>query len=310
MKKQKKDLCKYVQDLIKDLYRNGERLSECLEKNVTWIGENESEIYEGAKEVRWHLKRQKQFPLCKMGKSSFRIVWEGNDAVLVEGIYVLEPMEEGGFMLKNSQRCSVLLEKKKEKYEIVHFHISDCHENIVWRKDLISQIQRDPLTQIYNVKTVKEKVEQWLKGEENYQGCAMCMIDVDNFKNINDTLGHLKGNDILIQVAQILKSTIGKNDFAGRAGGDEFLVFLKNGSQNRVEEFVRILVEEIRKGRYNSSDDGIQGNILVTISIGIARMSNGADKRTVSYKYLFRQADAALYIAKKRGKNTFHIINL
>jgi len=69
-------------------------------------------------------------------------------------------------------------------------------------------------------------------------------------------------------------------------------------------------MEEIRKGRYNSSDDGIQGNILVTISIGIARMSSGADKRTVSYKYLFRQADTALYIAKKKGKNTFHIINL
>lgn len=309
MKEQKKNLGIYVRDLVKDLYRNGERISECLGEHVTWIGEKKLEIFEGAEVVRRYLKKQEQLPMCKMGKNSFRIVWKGNDAVLVEGIYILEPMEEEGFLLKNSQRCSVLLQKKKEKYEIVHLHISDCHENIVWRRDLIAQIQRDPLTQIYNVKTVKEKVEQWLKKGAGQQGCAMCLIDIDNFKNINDTLGHLEGNDILIQVAQVLKSTTGKNGFAGRAGGDEFLVFLKNGSQNQIEEFVSILMEKVRKGD-SSSKDSMPGNTEVTISIGIARISTGTGNRNISYKHLFRQADTALYMAKKKGKNTFHILNI
>lgn len=314
MEKQKNDLEEYVRNLAEDLYKNGERIICCLGENVTWIGEKESEIYEGMEAVRCYLKAQKSsFPAYKIGKNSFRTVWEGNGAALVEGIYILEPLEGRGAIHQSSHRCSVLLEKTEGEYKIVHFHVSDCQENIVWTKELISQIQRDPLTQIYNVKTVREKVEEWLEERSGHEGCAMCMIDVDNFKNINDTLGHLKGNDILIQVAHILKSVIGKEDFAGRAGGDEFLVFLKNGSQERAEEFAGILMEKIRNG--NHTDDGsIRRNISITVSIGIARTGNGAGnekgKIPVSYKHLFRQADAALYMAKKKGKNTFHILNI
>ena len=288
-----------VKELIADFYRKGGKLPEYLAENVTWIGEKKKEVYEGAEVVSRHIKNNPRFPLCKMGENSFRVVWKSKYAFLIEGFYVLNPLEKGAFILKNSQRCSVLLERKKENYQIVHIHISDAHENIVWRKDLISQIQRDPLTQIYNVKTVREKVEQWLEEEKAPQGCTMCMIDVDNFKNINDTFGHMKGNDILTRVAHILEKTTGKKGYAGRAGGDEFLIFLKTGEKQAVQEFLEILENTIR-------EECTIVQTKVTVSIGVAR----SVVYRMDYTKMFGKADQALYLAKKKGKNISYIIDM
>lgn len=285
-----------VQALFSDFYKGGESFLERIGENVTWIGQNKSEIYQGACAVQEYIRNQRKLLPVQMVESSFQVVWEQENAALVEGTFVVEPLEEEEFLWKNYQRCSVLLEKMGELYKIVHLHVSDCHDDIVWRRDLISQVQRDPLTQIYNVRTVREKVEQWLEAEKGHEGCAMCMIDVDNFKDINDTFGHMIGNDILVQVASILCQAAGNAGITGRAGGDEFLVFLKSGEEEQVQKFVDSLEDRIR-------EETIYEQMQITVSIGVAV----ANKQDASYKSLFQMSDRALYEAKKKGKDTSHL---
>ena len=121
------------------------------------------------------------------------------------------------------------------------------------------------------------------------------MIDVDNFKNINDTYGHLIGDKVLSSVAEVIKSSIRKGDIVGRYGGEEFIVIIKAEDREyyKVAERIRRNVEGINL----KSDFG--NSIKVTSSIGISRM----DAKEKTLQQIISMSDKALYEAKNTGKN-------
>ena len=150
------------------------------------------------------------------------------------------------------------------------------------KKVLEKSASTDRLTGLANRNYLKYNTEEkdWLAMKQ-YQSLAV--FDIDRFKSVNDSMGHLKGDEILKQVAKLAKEVVGENGQVVRWGGDEFLILLKADAK----EGCRIC-EELRKR--------IESDTRVTISVGVCRLEDGLENS-------FYKADERLYQAKGRGRN-------
>lgn len=153
----------------------------------------------------------------------------------------------------------------------------------------------DFLTGIYNRATIEKKINEYLE-KTSVEG-AFLLIDVDNFKSVNDILGHPIGDELLKQMAGILKETFRQGDYVGRLGGDEFCVFMKNiSNEDVIKEKADKLNERCRLVFY-----GAQGEtVKVSVSIGVVI----CNQQNNEYEKLYKCADLALYETKKKGKDT------
>ena len=120
------------------------------------------------------------------------------------------------------------------------------------------------------------------------------MVDIDNFKAVNDTYGHPTGDKVIVNVARILAQEVGAQDIVCRFGGEEFVIFLDNATQTTALE----TSERIRARVQSSTVDSEGSSVAVTVSIGGSLRQTAAEIETA-----IRQADAALYRAKQQGRN-------
>ena len=162
--------------------------------------------------------------------------------------------------------------------------------------DEIKEINKtDYLTKLSNRVNTEIGIDEFLK--ENYDKTnVLFVIDLDNFKNVNDTYGHKSGDQVLIDASKILKKVFRDSDYIARIGGDEFVVFLGNiSNENIVEEKAKLIIKEIK-------EIPIKNNHIVGCSVGVAYSNNNDN-----YNSLFVKADNAMYEAKNAGKNTYRI---
>ncbi|MDF2566886.1 MAG: hypothetical protein K0R90_342 [Oscillospiraceae bacterium] len=159
--------------------------------------------------------------------------------------------------------------------------------------------RRDSLTGIYNKMTAQAIIEKHLEASECESRHAMFIIDIDNFKMVNDSLGHMFGDAVLISISSRIREVFGKDDVIGRVGGDEFVIFSKNIES---EEQVCCKAKKICD-IFNSTF--VEEHIGYEISGSIGISFYPQDGR--SYFDLFKRADVALYHAKKSGKNCYVI---
>ena len=177
--------------------------------------------------------------------------------------------------------------------------ISNRDEQIKEIKYLKSEVGKDSLTKLNNREAVESKVDAYLSMSKHSGISAFFMIDLDDFKQINDLQGHLIGDQLLVVVAGIMNKMLRKTDIIGRMGGDEFAVFMIDvQSLNIIEEKAQELLVSIKEKtkQYCINDD-------LSCSIGIAIV----DKENESFKDLYKRADVLLYQAKKTGKNQYKI---
>lgn len=159
---------------------------------------------------------------------------------------------------------------------------------------LFEQAQKDALTGAYNKGTINTLVQHRLNEAGNLSVQAILILDVDYFKEVNDTYGHLVGDSILSKTAAALKSNIGCKDLIGRIGGDEFLIYLAEAVDRT--EAVRS-AEKLLKALLTITPE--KGAPSITCSIGIVVFSH----KELDYKELYNKADLALYYRKKNGRN-------
>ncbi len=158
---------------------------------------------------------------------------------------------------------------------------------------------KDELTQLLNRNSTQREIQSYLDRRHETNSAAMLMIDIDNFKLVNDNLGHLYGDAMLKQVGTILRSLFRSQDVVGRFGGDEFMVFLKDvPGRELVENKCALLVETL--GRQLKK---LTPKLPVSISVGAAMTPEDG----VNFPALYRSADEALYMAKRQGKNCYHL---
>lgn len=161
------------------------------------------------------------------------------------------------------------------------------------RQILIDQAQRDALTGLYNKTAVRVLAEQSMQEKKKFGVQALLIIDVDHFKAVNDTYGHLCGDLVLSDVAAAIRSSIRTTDLVGRIGGDEFLVYLPEvADEEAVHKKAKQLLEALEV------ITPIPGAAPITCSIGTAVFPHGS----IDYYALYKCADQALYQKKSSGR--------
>lgn len=156
--------------------------------------------------------------------------------------------------------------------------------------------QTDKLTGLANRCYLEEQLDIEFKRAARYKfPLTLAVLDLDHFKKVNDTYGHLAGDAVLREVGSRLRAELRETDFVGRFGGEEFVVILTNTELDgslKLAEILRRLVEECPVHFEGQ-------NLPVTASIGVAQMCASQE----SYKEIFADADRALYLAKEQGRN-------
>lgn len=177
--------------------------------------------------------------------------------------------------------------------------ISNRDEQIKEIKYLKNEVEKDPLTKIHNRESFEQKVDANISLLNNNGICAFFMIDLDDFKQVNDLQGHIIGDQLLILIAEIMGKMFRKTDIIGRMGGDEFAVFMIDvQSLDIVKEKAQDLLIAIAENtKAYCIDDRL------SCSIGIAITS----KQNETFQELYKRADILLYQAKKAGKNQYQI---
>jgi len=192
-------------------------------------------------------------------------------------------------------RAASILSEEEKVVKIIAMLLNVDQEMNV-SKTIQDNFERDTLTRLKNKEAARRQIEGHL--DNNIQTLsAMVIIDLDNFKMINDHYGHLYGDTLLMRVADEIRSLFRSTDVTARIGGDEFLVFLPNiPHPNLVESRCQTLIDAIHDIRQEHNQD-----IQLSCSVGIALTPNHG----TAYQELFQAADRALYQAKKQGKGCF-----
>ena len=191
--------------------------------------------------------------------------------------------------------------KKNNGFFIAHttvMPVKDSHGEITAyvsiRHDITDKINAtvDSLTKAYNRRKFEaEYAELYLKSVEMDRKLSLIVLDVDNFKMINDTYGHLKGDEVLVRIAEAVKAHIRSNDIFARWGGEEFVILMEGAS-------IQITVEKAEAIRGEIAAIAFENIGQVTCSFGVAQLREDEGKED-----LIKRADDFLYRAKREGKN-------
>ena len=173
------------------------------------------------------------------------------------------------------------------------------------QRKLVELATIDDLTQLYNRRYFFERFNQEMERAKRYQRPLSCVIlDIDFFKHVNDTYGHLSGDQVLMDIAQILKNNCRQSDLAGRYGGEELIILLpetETAGAMIIADRIREMIEQ------HQTEDGKGEIIRVTVSLGVASLTGpeleGIDKNERIVQY----ADDALLRAKKEGRNRIEL---
>jgi len=163
-------------------------------------------------------------------------------------------------------------------------------ESVISEKVKLSET--DPLTNVMNRRKFEDLLESLLvRAERTSLPLTIMVLDIDDFKRINDAYGHQTGDLVLVKFAHLIAGSIRKNDYLVRYGGEEFVIISVDSSLDGVAHLAEKVRQDIEKHQFSKA-----GN--VTVSIGIAELTSDDDSRS-----LFKRADKMLYKAKKNGKN-------
>ena len=168
------------------------------------------------------------------------------------------------------------------------------------QRTLKNKAERDGLTGLYNGITAAEKIDKILKFTPNKnEKQILIFMDLDNFKTVNDTFGHLYGNQVLLEMSRIFSNKFRSGDIVGRFGGDEFFAFLLNTQGfEKMEHVFQELVEECDK---EYEKDGIK--VRVSASFGIAVAPDNGN----TFQELSQKADEMLFEVKRDKKRGYKL---
>jgi diguanylate cyclase (GGDEF)-like protein len=209
--------------------------------------------------------------------------------------------------------CSEILQEANEELAKVgnsYIHIvKEMKENCDKAEHLTAELKesnteykemayKDSLTGLYNHRFFHEMIEKEMSRAERYQNCfTLILLDIDNFKTINDTRGHKCGDIVLVTLARHLEKIIRQSDMGARIGGDEFAVLLPNMCQTDGEIFAEKLRSEIVP--LGAEHDGARVTLTISIGVGTYRPKDGIKSK----EQLIDEIDKALYNSKAEGRN-------
>ncbi len=181
--------------------------------------------------------------------------------------------------------------RQLRKIQNIESRLIDKAESLGW------EATHDPLTNAWNRRFLKHKVELLVSADSELDfRHVLIYLDLDNFKPINDTYGHMLGDKFLKAISETIVPCIRKNDILARLGGDEFAVLLENCSNDKAREIAECIQTRVKQCTVTHDGDQIPND---GCSIGIASFGNELS----DFEQLLRKADAVCYAAKRSGKN-------
>lgn len=225
------------------------------------------------------------------------------------GLYLLGESKDKNVIIDMDSRFSMIYQRIQGKWKIINIHQSlpnpEQMEGEYYPKTLVRQIQeaktaademeklaeKDDLTGLMNYRALKKYWKEW-----NQKDGWLFIIDMDDFKKINDTFGHLAGNQVLKKAAELFCLSVGRKDLVCRIGGDEFIL-LCGGLQKKEE--AESLVQKILLNARKSSTEDVSS---LRLSIGGTRIG-----RNESLDQVLQRADQALYAVKRGTKNNYRL---
>lgn len=181
---------------------------------------------------------------------------------------------------------------ERSSAQAIFFNFFDITEKKLLERKLLEASITDYLTGLYNRRFMEEALKREKAVADRYGiTFSLILLDIDNFKLINDIYGHAKGDEVLVKVAQILKDNLRASDLCGRWGGEEFLILLRSANLSQGLNKAEKLRELIAKLNIPPIES-------ITASFGVAEYNSPE-----SYEETLRRADLALYRAKSQGKN-------
>ena len=255
---------------------------------LDWFNMIEERIHESERDLRSHLKK-----FIDSGESTY-----GSELRILAG--------EGEYVW---YRLSGTLIKDKEGGAPLKLigSLANVNEQIVHEQELKEMAETDLLSGLLNKVSMEKHITEWIKNASPNAEGAFYMLDLDNFKQVNDKIGHSAGDTAICDAANKINLVFSERDFIGRIGGDEFCVFLtlpETMEHDKIDEIIAEkagVLNSILRETYTSGDVAVH----VTSSIGISLFPAQAG----TYKELFKRADAALYHVKENGKNSFAIFD-
>ena len=203
--------------------------------------------------------------------------------------------DDGNMTLKSIRKLYMVDETTGEEYLLITKKDVTKQKNA--ERKYREQAQRDSMTKLYNRVSGREIVESYLDRKNPYESCGMLVMDVDYFKGVNDSYGHLFGDKVLIKISQLLMDHFDKKAVVSRVGGDEFVVFFYDIDNNQLVSRIGGFFDDIKTLTFAEND------YIPTCSIGVCFVPKNASN--CSYDQIFQNADWALYQAKKRGRNRY-----
>lgn len=178
-------------------------------------------------------------------------------------------------------------------FVFIHWHVNWFAQKF---SEVTDRSRHDLLTGIYNKVTFESEASKALAAKKDDEVSALFLIDLDDFKQVNDTFGHQTGDEVLKALSGILSRTFRSSDIIGRIGGDEFMALMpisKDESLSQTDGMAQTILEKIRAAKIGKAQN-------LTCSIGV-----GIDDAHCGFPALYALADKALYAAKEKGKANF-----
>jgi diguanylate cyclase (GGDEF)-like protein len=169
-------------------------------------------------------------------------------------------------------------------------------------KEIARLAERDPLTALYNRRALEKRAPRLLADVSAERPGALLLIDIDNFKLVNDQYGHIAGDRLLIALSEMIRSLLPRNALTARLGGDEFVILLNGTSSERIVELGNVLREQF----LGSTAQTFPTTEPVTLSLGATLF----EAPPASLAALIEQGDAALYESKRGGRNRIRLTGL
>ena len=185
-------------------------------------------------------------------------------------------------------------------------YVNTILNHLIYNINLLSLATYDPLTKLFNRRFIVSFAENEVKEAIRYKkDLSIIILDIDNFKSVNDTYGHPVGDEVIKKVANVLKTTIRETDKAGRYGGEEFIVILPNTPSKEALGVAERIRKSIEKEVVPVNHNGNHIDLKITVSVGVSSLGIHGN----TFYDLLQAADLALYEAKRNGKNQVRILS-
>lgn len=216
---------------------------------------------------------------------------------LADADYKIKTSEDGQSIQQVVSNLAIMTDKARATHDMLANELTQATDEINQLKSKLEETKKQAITDMLTGLMNRRGFEQQLEELDHNAGCACLLLDIDHFKNFNDTFGHFIGDHVLKRVAKEIKDNVRGRDLPVRFGGEEFLVLLVDTpltGAKKVAETIRKKIADLRLVQRKSK----QPLPPINISIGIAMHQQNEEWNT-----LFKRADSALYHAKEQGRN-------